>query len=38
VQRTSFYLRAVVFHGDDRSQYGNVAFSRTLTLGVREHF
>jgi hypothetical protein len=36
--RTSVYVRGVLFHGNDRSQYGNVAFSRSVTVGVRQHF
>jgi hypothetical protein len=37
-ERTSLYARAVVFSGDSRSQYANVAFARTATAGLRVHY
>jgi hypothetical protein len=37
-RQTSIYGRATLFFGDQRSQYGNVPTSRSVTVGVRQHF
>lgn len=37
-RQTTFYARAVLFSGNDHSQYGNVPDRRVVTVGVRRAF